>query len=359
MRPAASLGAAAFILAACGARTELGGSHPLGDASVDSAMDAFADAPGDAPSDAIVITDAGCKADAECDDGIACTIDACDGTLHVCTHAPRDALCDDGLFCDGDETCNPQVGCVTTPRNCADAVSCTVDTCDETNDECVHEPDDALCPISHICDPLLGCQAHALAHDSSTLYDVRIPSGQVNTIGPTGSQLTDVALSPSNVLYGIGFGALYTVSQSTGQASLLKSINSGGINGADIAPSGTLYVAGGSALSTLDIPTGALSFVASFPGGTSSSGDLAFIGNRLLATATGSGGDDLVEFDLVAKTSKILGSVGFTCVWGLAAYGQTLYGLTCEGRILSIDTTTGAGSQLNQISTSFWGASAR
>ena len=51
--------------------------------------------------------------------------------------------------------------------------------------------------------------------------------------------------------------------------------------------------------------------------------------------------------------------MGFTCIWGLAAYGPTLYGLTCEGRILSIDTTTGKGAQLNKVSTAFWGASAR
>jgi len=97
----------------------------------------------------------------------------------------------------------------------------------------------------------------------------------------------------------------------------------------------------------------------SFPNGSTSSGDLAWVGTRLLATAATSGGDQLVEFDVVKKTSKVLGPCGFTCIWGLAAYGTTLYGLTCEGRILSIDTTSGAATQLNQTNTGFWGASAR
>ncbi len=339
----------------CGARTELGAPEIV-DASI---PDVPHDVPHDVPPDIVIVTDAGCTTDAQCNDGIACTIDACDLALHVCTHAPNDAVCDDGLFCDGDEICDPNFGCTTIVRNCADGISCTVDSCDEANKTCVHTPDDALCPISHICDPVLDCQAHALAHDDATLYDVRLPSGQVNIIGSTGSQLTDVALSPSNVLFGIGFGALYTVSQQTGLATFVHGVNGGNINGADVAPDGTLWVSGGSAVSTLNTNTGVLSFVASFPSGTSSSGDLAWIGSRLLATATTGSSDDLVEFDVVNKTSKVLGSTGFTCIWGLAAYGTTLYGLTCDGRVLSIDTQTGQAKQLASSSVTFWGASAR
>lgn len=337
--------------AACGARTELGGRLEEADASVDGALDA--------PNDNVIVTDAGCKTDADCDDSIACTLDACDPKLHVCTHAPRDALCDDGVFCDGVEVCDPAVGCAEAPRDCADAVSCTVDACDEATKSCTHTPDDGLCPISHVCDPVLGCQAHALAHDDATLYDVRLPSGQVNVIGATNAELTDLALSPSNVLYGIGFDALYTVSQQKGTATLLESISSGSINGADVSPDGTLWVSGGASLSTVDVQSGTLTFVASFPAGSTSSGDLAWVGSRLLATAVGGGGDELVEFDVQKKTSKVLGPCGYGCIWGLAAYGTTLYGLTCEGRILSIDTTSGAATQLNVVSTAFWGASAR
>jgi hypothetical protein len=337
------------VLVACGARTELGAPETI-DASVpDVANDVAHD---------VIVTDAGCTTDLECDDGISCTADACDPSLHMCTHLPSDKQCDDGIWCDGDEVCTAS-GCVNTPRDCADAVSCTVDSCDEGKQQCDHTPDDSLCPISHVCDPVLGCQAHALAHDDATLYDVRLPSGQVNVIGPTNAELTDIALSPSNILWGIGFSTLYTVNQQTGAATVFKSVNAGSINGADVEPNGTLWISGGSALSTLDTQTGTTTFVVSFPNGSTSSGDLAWVGSRLLATATSGGGDELVEFDVVNKTSKVLGPCGYTCIWGLAAYGTTLYGLTCEGRILSIDTTSGAASQLNQTSTAFWGASAR
>jgi hypothetical protein len=336
-----------LVLLGCGARTELG-------------VVVHEDA-GDAAQDVVVVdvivTDAGCTSDAACDDHVACTLDACDPSLHVCTHLPRNAFCDDGVFCDGDEICAAS-GCTNVPRDCTDSVACTADSCDEAKKQCDHIPDDSLCPISHICDVQLGCQAHALAHDDTTLYDVRLPSGQVNVIGSTKKQLTDIALAPSNVLYGIGFGALYTVSQQTGVATFLKS-QSGALNGADIAPDGTLWVSGGNALSTLDTSTGALTFVATYPLGAASSGDLAWVGSRLLGSAVNNGTDELVEFDVVNKTSKVLGACGFPCIWGLAAYGTTLYGLTCEGRVLSIDTTSGAATQLVLTNTTFWGASAR
>jgi hypothetical protein len=204
-----------------------------------------------------------------------------------------------------------------------------------------------------------GCQAHAFAQDSSTLYDIRIPSGVVKTIGPTGTQLTDVALDPSNVLYGISFDSLVTVDQNTGSTMLTATLNAGSLNGADSSPAGVLYVSGGSSLYTVNVSTGALTYVMSFPAGLTSSGDLAFVGSTLLATGAGGGTDDLVSFDLSTKTSSVVGSIGYTCIWGLAAYGTTLYGLTCEGRILSIDPSTGKGAELNKVSTAFWGASAR
>lgn len=347
---------AALVLAGCGARTELSSGTTSSDAGVDR-FEASTDASVD-----VIVTDAGCASDDACDDRVACTLDRCDPSLHVCTHAPRPALCDDGVFCNGSKACDAVQGCVpSAPPSCEEGIACTVDTCNEAKKGCDHVPHDELCPISHACDPALGCQARALAHSGTTLYDVRLPSGQVKAIGSTVAQLTDVALSPQNVLYGIGFSSLYTVNTQTGVATLFKNTSAGAMNGADMAPNGELYVAGGSALYALSIATGVPTFVASFPGAQQSSGDLAFVGARLLASATGAGptGDDLIEFNLATKTSTVIGPIGFTCVWGLAAYGPTLYGLTCTGQVLSIDPNSGKGTLLNKASIGFWGATAR
>lgn len=108
----------------------------------------------------------GCQAGPppNCDDAITCTLDACDEATDTCSHAPDNSLCDDLLYCNGTETCDPLNGCVGTPPvNCDDLVACTLDACDEVNDICVHTPNDALCDNglycdgTELCDPLLGC----------------------------------------------------------------------------------------------------------------------------------------------------------------------------------------------------------
>ena len=48
-----------------------------------------------------------CTSDDECDDGDACTADAC--VQNVCQHE-ADTELDDGLFCNGEETCHRETG---------------------------------------------------------------------------------------------------------------------------------------------------------------------------------------------------------------------------------------------------------
>jgi hypothetical protein len=49
-----------------------------------------------------------CAADAECDDGIACTLDRC--VAGACTHTADDAVCEDGDVCTAD-ACSLTAGC--------------------------------------------------------------------------------------------------------------------------------------------------------------------------------------------------------------------------------------------------------
>jgi hypothetical protein len=97
------------------------------------------------------------------DDGVACTVDACDEAGDVVTHVPDDGLCDDGAFCNGAETCDPVADCQPgTPPVVDDGVACTVDACDEAGDVVTHVPDDGLCDdgdpcTAELCDAILGC----------------------------------------------------------------------------------------------------------------------------------------------------------------------------------------------------------
>ncbi len=107
--------------------------------------------------------------DAACDDGVGCTVDTCDATAD-CQFTPDDAACDDGVGCTGD-TCDATADCQHTADDaaCDDGVGCTVDTCDATAD-CQHAADDAACDDGvgctvDTCDPMKDCQ-HA-ADDAS------------------------------------------------------------------------------------------------------------------------------------------------------------------------------------------------
>ena len=45
------------------------------------------------------------------DDGVACTVDACDEGTNEVTNTPTDSMCDNDLYCDGVETCDAVSDC--------------------------------------------------------------------------------------------------------------------------------------------------------------------------------------------------------------------------------------------------------
>jgi hypothetical protein len=104
----------------------------------DVGIDASEDAP-------VMRLDTGppCTGDAECDDGIACTMDTCDPTGRFCRNSLDNAFCDDGIFCNGEEYCDPVFNCLAGDRrSCDDEDVCTVDTCNEADRVCDRRPRD-------------------------------------------------------------------------------------------------------------------------------------------------------------------------------------------------------------------------
>jgi hypothetical protein len=94
------------------------------------------------------------------DDGVVCTVDACDEVSKTVTHTPNNALCDNGQFCDGAELCDLEVGCVNgTPPNGDDGVACTQDVCDEVADTFTHTPNNTICDDGKICNGSETCNA--------------------------------------------------------------------------------------------------------------------------------------------------------------------------------------------------------
>src|SRR5688572_1633229 len=102
-----------------------------------------------------------CIEDAQCDDGIDCTSDSCDGAFDRCRYHPEPAPCDNGVHCDGTEVCDGKLGCIPGPPfDCGDDNVCTIDTCVEESQSCRNDPrdadddgdPDAHCPPGGDCD---------------------------------------------------------------------------------------------------------------------------------------------------------------------------------------------------------------
>ncbi|HRX85941.1 MAG TPA: alpha-amylase family glycosyl hydrolase [Phycisphaerae bacterium] len=90
-----------------------------------------------------------CSDDGQCDDGIACTADAC--VQGGCVHTPDDGLCpDDGLFCNGSEYCSAEAGCVSTGYVC-DKLNC-----DEATDACTADSVLPFADLRALADCLSG-----------------------------------------------------------------------------------------------------------------------------------------------------------------------------------------------------------
>ena len=329
------------LLVGCGARTGL--EAPRG--AVDGSPDAGPDA-------------AMCSRDRDCDDGLDCTADDC--RRGRCENEPRDGRCDDTTCTIG--RCDSELGCVADPISCDDGVSCTVDACSE-EEGCSSTPDDTLCPISNRCDPVRGCIARALIHDSQDLYEVELPSGELRRLTETGPSYTDIALAPDRQLYGVSRTGLFRFFDDYPLADRIGDSDSW--VALDVGPDGRLYAAGESErIVVIDFDTFDWRVVARLPSPFVASGDIAFVEGRMLITVTdtpSSTSDDtrLAEVDLESGTARVLGRTGQPCIWALAAFGPELYGFTCTGNLLRIDPFTGASDVVRSLRLRIGGAAAR
>jgi hypothetical protein len=220
-----------------------------------------------------------------CTDGIDCTVDQCVAG-EGCRNTPHDELCGDGAECTLDR-CDVDVGaCTFTPRHemCADAFDCTVDLCTPYAG-CQSRPDDSRCGPGERCDPACGgCildvapAGRFLAHSSSSLYqiDPAAPSGTY--VGDIGYSVTDIAVTSDNMLWGITFTSLLVIDYCTGTGSFVGDVGgTSSLNALVSAPDGMLFGADyGGDVWRIDPATGRGTRIGSYGAGLSSSGDLAY-----------------------------------------------------------------------------------
>ena len=168
---------------------------------------------------------------------------------------------------------------------------------------------------------------------------------------------SDIALSPSEQLFGITFRQLHSVDLDSGINNYVGDLGVS-LNALGFSNNGMLYGAGSSSFYSIDTSSGAASQISSISG-FSSSGDIVFDAARDLFWAT-STGDSLWSIKRDGVGTKI-GDIGYGAVYGLA-FGddKTLFGYTTAQDQLAINLGTGAGTFVRKISglnsQQIWGA---
>ncbi|MBM4370364.1 MAG: immune inhibitor A [Deltaproteobacteria bacterium] len=90
--------------------------------------------------DELAITQGCCNADADCDDGDACTLDDCPGLQSMCNNPPIQGCCNKSKDCDDGDPCTDDL-CSGEGGTCAHInVCCTLDLdCDDGDDVCTQD----------------------------------------------------------------------------------------------------------------------------------------------------------------------------------------------------------------------------
>jgi hypothetical protein len=333
----------------CGSRTELIVVPPA-DGGAEAQVDAAADSVADAPLDSTPDTAPDSAVDAP-EEPMPCT-------------AATD--CTSTTYCAPTPTCDPMMGCVYLPRNCDDGIDCTDDACNEQAMQCTHTADDSKCPDTELCSPLRACYpfVYSMASDGN-LYEVAVPSGELVEVGSPGADPFDVALTSDSTLYATDSYVLYTLDRATGASTAVASILPLNMyDGLGSFPPDTLYAAADvPEIFQIDPMGGTSTMIAPLPSGYRSSGDLTTLAGvlylTLASTAAGSTTGSLATVDLSALTTTVIGDTGFACVYGLGTLGTTIYGLTCQGAVLTIDPTSGQATMVGMANAAFLGAAGR
>lgn len=171
---------------------------------------------------------------------------------------------------------------------------------------------------------------------------------QATIVGKTSVVMTDIAFSPSGVLYGVSYSGLYIINPSTAQTTYVGSLGIYDANALAFNANGQAYIAGSSStgLYSVNLTTGDATLIGNNSLGKTSSGDLIWIGDDLYLSTS----DNFIA-KLDAATGQILSStyVGISELYGLGSVGGTIYGFA-DNVFYQIDPDTGARIRMAAVS---------
>ena len=230
-------------------------------------------------------------------------------------------------------------------------------------------------PMGDLTAPVM---AVVYAHSASELFEVDPATLAVRRIAAFrfaggSDEITDIALDQAGNMIGVSFSSVYSIDKGSGACKRLSSIGQQ-FNGLSFVPVAQIDQGGtgddvlvaadlNGDLTKIDPMSGKTTRIGSYGGGWVSSGDVVSV-TGLGAYATVSGGlfgtDRLARIDF-AKAGKatIIGDTGFSDVWGLAFWGDKLFGFSQGGDFLTIDVKTGKAKRVQGSPGSgqpWWGA---
>lgn len=174
---------------------------------------------------------------------------------------------------------------------------------------------------------------------SYKLIAINTQTLKAREVGITSAMMTDVAFAPDGTLYGISFGALYTIDPKTAKTTFVGSLDDGGANALEIDKDGNAYIASSDDgnLYSVDLATGDMNLIGEYSSTLRSEGDLAMFSGNLYLTTT-----DKKILKLDVDTGKAISSVKIPVeqMYGLEQSGSTLYGFA-DNLFYSVDPTNG------------------
>ena len=186
--------------------------------------------------------------------------------------------------------------------------------------------------------------------------------GKLRTAGGITPDVTDIAWDDSKcALYATSFDQLYQIDPvSIALHPIGTGLGSSDVNALAADAKGSLYaLTVDGELLRVNASSGIASHVGELGTGITGSGDLAFSPDGLLYGSVrfvGSTDDELVEVDISDGRARSIGSIGYDAVFGLFFVGENLYGVTADSELIAINTSTGNGAFVRDLSFSAWGA---
>ncbi len=219
----------------------------------------------------------------------------------------------------------------------------------------------------------VGCQATAqgcytvYANSDTALYLIDLPSKTLMQVGPFNTPnadvITDIAVSPTNVIYGVSMTTLYTISPTTGLATTVSDLTACGQEnvGATFTADGKMWVADfEGAFCEIDYHANppVVHSMMKLSDNVAVSGDLVAVADgTLYASAydltdeTTQDNNILVKIDPVTATVTRIGPTGTGRLFGVSFANGQVFGFTHDGTgsVITLDPTTGAGTSYNSF----------